>query len=168
MASISYTLTFWTLNKCWEKSRVISVSSKPYRSSERITIRRKLSPYRRRTNTYAKTKASLQRVLDVYWCIHNFVREHFTLKVVPAVELGIIKEPMSWKNIMSVKMANWLFVNKVWQLNQTAAVPISGKSSKVSRDRLCQVFCRLLKILMLASCRLLYPKSNEVIWQSHC
>ena len=74
--------------------------------AQNASIRRKLSPYRRRTNTYAKTKASLQRVLDVYWCIHNFVRKHFTLKVVPAVKLGIIKEPMSWENIMSVKLVN--------------------------------------------------------------
>lgn len=72
--------------------------------AQNASFRRKLSPYRRRTNTYAKTKQGLQRVLDAYWCIHNFVREHFTLKTTPAVKLGIIEKPMTWKSIMSVKM----------------------------------------------------------------
>ena len=72
--------------------------------AQNASLRRKLSSYRRRTNTYAKTQEGLQRVLDVYWCVHNFVREHFTLKAVPAAKLGIIEEPMTWKSIMSVKM----------------------------------------------------------------
>ena len=41
-------------------------------------MRRKSSPYRRNTNTYDKSKAGLQRVLNLYWAIHNFVRSHFT------------------------------------------------------------------------------------------
>lgn len=52
--------------------------------------RRKVSPYRRKTNTYAKTKNALQRVIDLYWVAHNFVRNHFTTKVAPAVALKII------------------------------------------------------------------------------
>ncbi len=72
--------------------------------AQNASLRRKLSPYRRRTNTYAKTKEGLQRILDVYWCVHNFVREHFTLKAVPAVKMGIIEKPMTWESIMSVRM----------------------------------------------------------------
>jgi hypothetical protein len=41
--------------------------------------------FRRKTNTYAKTTTGLQRLLDVYWVIHNFVRFHFTTREVPAV-----------------------------------------------------------------------------------
>jgi hypothetical protein len=55
------------------------------------TMRRKCSVYRRKTNTYAKSKTGLQRVLNVYWVIHNYVRTHFTTKDVPAVRLGIIE-----------------------------------------------------------------------------
>lgn len=45
-------------------------------------LRRKNSAYRRKTNTYAKLKKALQRTLDVYWVMHNFVRRHFTTKEV--------------------------------------------------------------------------------------
>jgi len=29
----------------------------------------------------------LQRVLDIFWIVHNFVRSHFTTRKVPAVAL---------------------------------------------------------------------------------
>ena len=32
----------------------------------------------------------LERGLDVYWIVHNFVRVHFTTRQVPAVALGIL------------------------------------------------------------------------------
>ncbi len=54
------------------------------------SMRRKCSPYRRKTNTYAKSETGLQRILNVYWVIHNFVRTHFTIKEVPAVNLGAL------------------------------------------------------------------------------
>jgi hypothetical protein len=54
-------------------------------------MRRKCSPYRRKTNTYEKSETGLQRVLNLYWVIHNFVRVHFTTKEVPAVNLWVIK-----------------------------------------------------------------------------
>jgi len=50
-------------------------------------MRRKCSPFRRKTNTYAKSKNALQRILNVYWVIHNYVRTHFTTKEVSAVKL---------------------------------------------------------------------------------
>ena len=36
-------------------------------------IRRRNSAFRRQTNTYAKSRNNLQRTLDVYWLVHNFV-----------------------------------------------------------------------------------------------
>ena len=59
------------------------------------SIRRRSSAYRRRTNTYAKSKTSLQRVLDGVWIVHNFIRTHFTTKQVPAVALGVMKNGLS-------------------------------------------------------------------------
>ena len=35
-------------------------------------IRRHLSAFRRRTNTYAKGQEHLQRVLDIFWITHKF------------------------------------------------------------------------------------------------
>ncbi|VTR64712.1 conserved hypothetical protein [Desulfosarcina cetonica] len=37
-------------------------------------MRRKCSAYRRKTNTYAKSETGLQRVLNVYWVVHNCYR----------------------------------------------------------------------------------------------
>jgi hypothetical protein len=58
-------------------------------------LRRRLACYRRRTNTYAKIKTSLQTRLDAYWVLYNFVRPHFTTKQVPAVALGILETGLS-------------------------------------------------------------------------
>jgi transposase-like protein len=69
------------------------------------SLRRKSSAYRRKTNTYAKSKPNLQRVLDVYWVVHNFIREHFTTKQVPAVSLGIIESGFSWSEILMLRSA---------------------------------------------------------------
>ena len=58
-------------------------------------LRRRLACYRRKTNTYAKIKTSLQTRLDAYWVLHNFVRPHFTTKQVPAAALGILETGLS-------------------------------------------------------------------------
>ena len=63
------------------------------------SLRRKLSSFRRRTNTYAKSQGGLRRVLRMYWVIHNFVRKHFTTKDVPAVRLGVLEREISVKEL---------------------------------------------------------------------
>ena len=62
-----------------------------------------MSCYRRRTNRYAKEKASLQTRLDAYWVLHNFVRVHFTTKQVPAVALGILKTGLSLAELFKIQ-----------------------------------------------------------------
>ena len=69
------------------------------------SIRRRNAAFRRKTNTYAKSRKHLQRTLDVYWVVHNFVRVHFTTKVVPAVKLGILKLGLSWAQLLSIRYA---------------------------------------------------------------
>lgn len=71
--------------------------------AQNAATRRKNSAYRRRCNTYAKCTEALQRTLDVYWVVHNFVRAHYTTKVVPAVKAGILKQRLSWKSVMSIR-----------------------------------------------------------------
>ena len=66
-------------------------------------LRRRLACYRRKTNTYAKIKTSLQTRLDVYWILHNFVRSHFTTKQVPAVALGILETGLSLRSIFRIQ-----------------------------------------------------------------
>ena len=68
-------------------------------------LRRKCSAYRRRTNTYAKSKDGLQRILRVYWVVHNVMRPHFTTKELPAIRLGILERPLSVKELCLIQMA---------------------------------------------------------------
>ena len=67
------------------------------------SLRRMLSCYRRKTNTYAKDKKSLQRRLDAYWVLHNFVRTHFTTKQVPAVTIGILEKGLSLAELFKIQ-----------------------------------------------------------------
>ena len=67
------------------------------------SLRRRLSCYRRKTNTYAKDQPSLQRRLDLYWLLHNFVRPHFTTKLVPAVAIGVIEKGLSWLELFKIR-----------------------------------------------------------------
>ena len=52
------------------------------------SLRRRNSAFRIKTNTYAKSRKGIQRMLDVYWTVHNFVRSHFTTKQVSVVAIG--------------------------------------------------------------------------------
>jgi hypothetical protein len=67
------------------------------------SMRRRNSAYRRKTNTYAKSKTGLQRTLDIFWIVHNFVRKHFTTKRVPAVALGLLEQGLSWEQILKIR-----------------------------------------------------------------
>jgi transposase-like protein len=64
------------------------------------STRRRNAAYRRKTNTYAKQKTSLQRTLDILWIVHNFIRKHFTTQQVPAVALGILDQGLSWEQVL--------------------------------------------------------------------
>ena len=69
------------------------------------SLRRRNAAFRRKINTYAKSRSALQRTLDVYWLVHNFVRVHFTTKAVPAVKLGILETGLSWVQLFSIRYA---------------------------------------------------------------
>jgi len=68
-------------------------------------LRRKCATFRRKTNTYAKATKGLQRLLRVYWVMHNFLRVHFTIREVPAVALGILERRLSVQEIFQIQMA---------------------------------------------------------------
>ncbi|MCP5009938.1 MAG: IS1 family transposase [Aestuariibacter sp.] len=67
------------------------------------STRRRHSAYRRKTNTYAKKKTGLQRILDILWVVHNFIRVHFTTQQVPAVALGILDKGLSWEQALRLQ-----------------------------------------------------------------
>ena len=70
-------------------------------------LRRKLACYRRRTNTYAKSKAALQTRLDVHWVWHNFVRPHFTTQQVPAMALGILEKGLTLFELFKIQRLSY-------------------------------------------------------------
>ena len=47
----------------------------------------------------------LQRLLRVYWVVHNFLRVHFTTREVPAVALGILERRLSVQEMFRIQMA---------------------------------------------------------------
>jgi hypothetical protein len=67
-------------------------------------LRRKCAPFRRKANMYAKATTGLQRLLRVYWVMHNFLRVHFTIREVPAVALGILERRLSVQEIFQIQM----------------------------------------------------------------
>ena len=67
-------------------------------------LRRYLSAFRRRTNTYAKSTFGLQRVLDIFWMVHNFIRPHFTTRTVPAVAIGILEKGLTWEELLQLRI----------------------------------------------------------------
>jgi transposase-like protein len=69
------------------------------------SLRRKCATFRRKTNMYAKATTGLQRLLRVYWVVHNFLRVHFTIREVPAVALGILERRLSVQEIFQIQMA---------------------------------------------------------------
>ena len=68
-------------------------------------LRRKCATFRRKTNTYAKSTEGLQRLLHVYWVVHNFLRAHFTTGEVPAVALGVLERRLSVHEVFHIQMA---------------------------------------------------------------
>ena len=68
-------------------------------------LRRKCATFRRKTNMYAKSTKGLQRLLRVYWVVHNFLRVHFTTREVPAVALGLLERRLSVQEIFQIQMA---------------------------------------------------------------
>jgi len=46
-------------------------------------LRRKMCHLSTQDNTYAKATKGLQRLLRVYWVVHNFLRVHFTTEQFP-------------------------------------------------------------------------------------
>jgi hypothetical protein len=73
--------------------------------AQNAALRRRNSPFRRRTNTYAKCKEGLQRTLDVHQVIHNFIRRHWTTQQVPAVAMGILEDALCLEDILTQRFA---------------------------------------------------------------
>lgn len=67
------------------------------------SLRRSNSAFRRKTNTYAKKVSALQRTLDLDFIVHNYLKPNFTTKTVPAVALGVIKEPYSIEKVLMMQ-----------------------------------------------------------------
>jgi hypothetical protein len=54
-----------------------------------------------------KKTDALQTRLDVCWLFHNFVRPHFTTKIVPAVALNILDVGLSLAQLFQIRPLNF-------------------------------------------------------------
>jgi hypothetical protein len=90
-----------------ETARTIAETDIPANHAEAFfrALRRKCATFRRKTTMYAKATTGLQRLLRVYWVVHNFLRVHFTIREVPAVALGILERRLSVQEIFQIQMA---------------------------------------------------------------
>ena len=88
-------------NRTIEESDIHANHAEAFLSS----LRRKCATFRRKTTMYAKSTKGLQRLLRVYWVVHNFLRVHFTTREVPAVALGILERRLSVQEIFQIHMA---------------------------------------------------------------
>jgi IS5 family transposase len=82
-----------------------------HNEAQNAALRRRCSAYRRRQNLYAKTRAGLQRVLDVQRIIHNWVRPHWGLgkRTTPAMAIGLCPRPLSIQEILGMKGVQCIF-----------------------------------------------------------
>lgn len=76
-----------------------------HNEAQNAALRRRCSAFRRRQNLYAKTRAGLQRVLDVQRIIHNWVRPHWGLgkRTTPAMAIGLCSRPLSTQEILCIR-----------------------------------------------------------------
>jgi transposase-like protein len=90
-----------------ETARIIAATDIHANHAEAFfsALRRKCATFRRKTNMYAKATTGLQRLLRVYWVVHNFLRVHFTTREVPAVALGLLERRLSVQEIFQIQMA---------------------------------------------------------------
>ena len=89
--------------RCPSQLLVLSEIHANHLEAQNAATRRRNSTFRRKTNTYAKSIAGLQRTLDIHQIIHNYVRPHWTTGKVPAVSLGILAAPLTLENILSIQ-----------------------------------------------------------------
>ena len=89
-----------------ETARTIAVTDIHANHAEAFfsALRRQCATFRRKTNMYAKATKGLQRLLRVYWVVHNFLRVHFTTREVPAVALGLLERRLSVQEIFQIQM----------------------------------------------------------------
>jgi len=92
-------------------------------------LRRRMACYRRRTNTYAKEQPALQIRLDAYWVLHNFIRPHFTTRLIPAVALGVLDQSLSWNEILRPYFRANRLQFYFWPKSQTRTEAVSIRES---------------------------------------
>jgi hypothetical protein len=56
----------------------------------------------RLTDAFSKKLDNFKRAMDLYFCCYNFVRFHKTIKMTPAMETGVVRSPMTVKNVVEM------------------------------------------------------------------
>ena len=69
---------------------------------QNLTMRMHMRRFARKTNAFSKKIENHCYAQAIYFVYYNFVRIHSTLRVTPAMEAGITKEPMEIKDLVEL------------------------------------------------------------------
>lgn len=72
-----------------------------YVERQNLTMRTQIKRFTRLTNAFSKKLENLKAALAIHFWHYNFMRNHRTLKMTPAMASGIEASPLSWSLILT-------------------------------------------------------------------
>lgn len=76
--------------------------STSYAERANLTMRMSMRRFTRLTNAFSKKVENHYHALSLYFVWYNFIRQHKALRMTPAMAAGIINEPMSMEDVVSL------------------------------------------------------------------
>ena len=80
----------------------VALINTSFAESQNLTMRMSMRRYTRLTNALSKKFENHCHALALYFFHYNFLRLHKTLRVTPAMAVGISKEFLSWEAIINL------------------------------------------------------------------
>src|SRR3989338_6692415 len=69
---------------------------------QNLAMRMGMRRFTRLTNGFSKKVENLEHAISLHFMYYNFCRIHKTLRVTPAIEAGVAKEPMELEGILDL------------------------------------------------------------------
>jgi IS1 family transposase len=67
-----------------------------------LNIRMHCRRLTRLTNAFSKKLDNFKRAMDLYFCYYNFVLFHRTIRMTPAMQAGVVRSPMTIKDLVEM------------------------------------------------------------------
>ncbi len=84
--------------RCGEPNRALISTS--YIERQNLTMRTQIRRFTRLTNAFSKKLDRLRGALNVYFFHYNFMREHRSLRMTPAMAAGVATRFLTWGEIL--------------------------------------------------------------------